>query len=177
MPPPIRVELLAHDPAWAQLAQREADRLQTALADLLLTVHHIGSTAIAGICAKPILDLLPVVTSITALDAHESVLRQLGYEVWGEYGIAGRRYATRTERATGQRLVQLHSFEPDHPEIERHLAFRDYLRARSTVAAAYDAEKRRCQQLHPDDSHAYSDAKSAWIAGQMPAALAYYDPR
>ncbi len=174
MPPAIRVELVPYSSAWEQAAQAETNRLLAAFADSMLTVHHIGSTAIPGIQAKPIVDLLPVVPSISNLDHQVSIFEQLGYQCWGEYGIAGRRYCTWDDPASHQRQFQLHCFEPDHSEIERHLAFRDYLRANPAKAQEYEAEKHRCRALHPDDSHAYSHAKTAWISAQIPAALAEY---
>ncbi len=156
------------------MAADEDKRLADALGPNLLIVHHIGSTAIPGICAKPIIDLLPEVTSLDQLDASKSALEGLGYECWGEYGIRNRRYCTLSDKTTGRRLVQLHCFRTGDSEIERHLAFRDYLRDNPEVALAYDREKRRCRDLHPDDSHAYTDAKAAWIDSIMPRALERY---
>lgn len=174
MPPAIRVELVPHSTAWEQAAQAEALRLMAAFADGMLTVHHIGSTAIPGIQAKPIVDLLPVVRSLADLDHQSAKFQQLGYQCWGEYGIPGRRYCTWNDPASDQRLFQLHCFESHHSEIERHLAFRDYLRSNPAKAQEYEAEKHRCRALHPDDSHAYSEAKTAWITAQLPAALAEF---
>jgi GrpB-like predicted nucleotidyltransferase (UPF0157 family) len=163
MPAPIPVELAPHDPAWAEHARREADRLIAALGDVLTEVHHIGSTAIAGIRAKPILDLMPVVRSFAEFDSLRPVIESLGYGWWGEYGIPGRRYCNRNDPVTGKRLMQLHCFEVNSPQLARHLAFRDYLRARPDLALAYEAEKLRCRDLHPGDSHAYTDCKNAGI--------------
>jgi GrpB-like predicted nucleotidyltransferase (UPF0157 family) len=174
MPPPIKVELLPYSPSWAHAAQTEVLRLLRALEDGVIAVHHIGSTAIPGIHAKPIVDLMPVVRSVSKLDEQQSVLQQLGYRYWGDYGIPGRRYCTLDEPSTGLRKFQLHCFQPESCEIERHLAFRDYLRANELKAQEYDAEKRRCRELHPDDSHAYCDAKSDWITAELPAALAHF---
>jgi GrpB-like predicted nucleotidyltransferase (UPF0157 family) len=174
MPPPIKVELVPHSPCWEFVAREESLRLLQLLEGTILHVHHIGSTGISGIHAKPVVDLLPVVRSVDELDAKRSVILQLGYQYWGEYGIPGRRYCSFDEPSTGRRKFQLHCFEPESPEIQRHLAFRDYLRANPTIRQEYDQEKHRCRAIHPDDSHAYSDAKSDWIAAHLPAALARF---
>lgn len=171
VPAPIKVELVPHSTAWRDLAQRECDRLLQRLGSRLIVVHHIGSTAIPGIVAKPIIDLMPVARSVSALDEQVSEWRKLGYEYWGEYGMPGRRYCTREDPQTGRRIFQLHCFEAHSEQITRHLAFRDYLRANPAKATEYDAEKRRCRDLHPDDSHAYSDAKAEWISSTLPEAL------
>lgn len=174
MPAPIKVELVAYSSEWANLAREEITRLTAALGRNVIAIHHFGSTAVPGICAKPILDLMPEVSALAELDPAKPTLEGLGYEWWGEYGIAGRRYCTLNDSATGRRVVQLHCFESGNPEIERHLAFRNYLRANPEVASEYDREKRRCRDLHPEDSHGYTDAKSAWIESVMPPALSDY---
>ncbi|WP_029247172.1 GrpB family protein [Schlesneria paludicola] len=163
MPPPIKVELVAYDPRWRIVADDEKTRLTETLGPILITVHHIGSTAIPGLSAKPILDLIPVVRSVSELDQHQDALEKLGYEWWGELGLPSRRYCTKNHPDTGRRIVQLHCYAVGSPEIDRHLAFRDFLRQQPDVAQAYNAEKIRCQQLHPNDSHAYGDCKNAWI--------------
>ncbi|WP_112664225.1 GrpB family protein [Microvirga flavescens] len=174
MPPPIKVELVPHDPRWPEISAVESERLAVALGPVLTIVHHVGSTAIPGISAKPILDLIPVVTSLSELDDRKNDVEALGYEWWGELGLPGRRYCTKSEPETGRRLIHLHCFEDGSSEIERHLAFRDYLRERPEIARAYDQEKARCKSLHPDDSHAYSDCKDAWIKKIEEKALTRY---
>ena len=163
MPPPIAVRLHQYDPSWAEAARREVERLTATVGEVIITVHHIGSTAIPGICAKPIVDLMPVVRNHAELEVSRSVIEKLGYVWWGEDGLPGRRYCTLDDRITGERKVQLHCYERTSSEIARHLAFRDYLRSRPDLARACEAEKTRCAELHALDSHAYTDCKSAWI--------------
>ncbi len=171
MPPPIPVALEPYNPAWPGMAGRHAARLQT-LGTTLVAVHHIGSTSVPGVAAKPIVDLMAVVTSIEDCDAKRAAVEALGWEWHGELGIAGRRYCTLSD-AAGLRLAQLHAFTADSSHIARHLAFRDYLRAHPDVAQAYEAEKRRARALHPDNSHAYGDEKGAWIRRVEADALAW----
>jgi GrpB-like predicted nucleotidyltransferase (UPF0157 family) len=170
--PPVPVELHPHNPAWTEAAVQEATRLANALGDVLTTVHHIGSTAISGIVAKPIIDLLPVVQNLKDLDAKADAVRGLGYDWRGEFGIPGRRYCTLTR--AGRRLFHLHFFERDSLHISRHLAFRDYLRRHPEQARAYEIEKRRAATLHPDDMNAYCDAKALWIEECERRALAWH---
>lgn len=174
MLPPIKVELLDYDPAWQDNAANEARRLMAAVGRCLLTVHHVGSTAIPGIHAKPVLDLIPVAMRLSDLDACRAEFEALGYEWWGEYSLPGRRYCTRSAPATGTRLSQLHCYEVDSSEITRHLAFRDYLREHLDVAVEYDREKARCQSCHPDNSHDYGDCKEGWIRKTEASAVAWY---
>lgn len=177
MPPPIPVELLPHDPAWPANAADATAQLARALGGCLVTVHHIGSTAIPGIHAKPILDLMPEVRDLAGLDAHRAAVEALGYQWWGAYGLPGRRYCTWADPATGRRRVQIHCYVQGSPEIVRHLAFRDYLRSHQAIAAAYDREKKRCRDLHPQDSHAYADCKGDWIKRTEAEALDWYRGR
>lgn len=143
------------------------------LGSIIVAVHHIGSTAVPGLAAKPIIDLMPLVTDLTSLDRERLRVEALGYDWHGELGISGRRYCTLSSEA-GMRIVQLHFFQADSPEVWRHIAFRDYLREHPDVAAAYDGEKRRARDLHPNDSHAYTDEKSAWIRDMEAKALIWF---
>jgi GrpB-like predicted nucleotidyltransferase (UPF0157 family) len=164
--------LVAHNPAWTQHAADERMRLVRALGDTIVAVHHIGSTSIPGILAKPIVDLLPVVSSLDLLDAQANAVRALGYEWRGEFGIPGRRFCSLND-AAGKRIVHVHFFATDSDEIEPDLAFRDYLRAHRDEALAYEAEKVRAAALHPDDAGAYTEEKGAWVRACVERALAW----
>ena len=162
-PDKIGVELVPHRSEWALLASQETQRLKTALGAALLRVEHIGSTSIPAIMAKPIVDLIPIFTDLPALDACEDNIRALGYRWHGEFGIPTRRYCTLIDAATGRRVFQLHCYAQTSPQIARHLAFRDYLRAHPDIAKEYEAEKLRAAALHPDNTLDYNDAKNDWI--------------
>ena len=166
---PIPVILAAYNPEWPQMAVALVERLRVLGANLV-AVHHIGSTSVPGLIAKPIIDLMPVVKSLTSLDEQRQRIEELGYQWHGEFGMSERRYCTLADEV-GVRAVQLHFFKADSLHVERHIAFRDYLRAHSEEATAYAIEKRRVQNLHPTDSHAYADEKDKWIRAAEAKAL------
>jgi len=158
------------------MAAGHAERLRV-LGSTLVAVHHIGSTSVPGLAAKPIIDLMPLVTDLADLDRDRRRVEALGYEWHGELGISGRRYCALSD-AAGIRIVQLHFFfAVDSTQVERHIAFRDYLRAHPDVASAYEKEKRRARGLHPNDSHAYTDEKDAWIRDTEAKALTWFAER
>jgi len=161
MPPPIPVFLVPYNPEWPRMAAAHSARLRV-LGSVLVRVHHIGSTSVPGLAAKPIIDLMPLVTNLTDLDRERSRVEALGYSWHGEFGIPERRYCALSDVA-GNRVAQLHFFAADSPHVVRHVAFRDYLRAHPEVASDYEKEKRRARDLHPGDSHAYTDEKAPWI--------------
>lgn len=168
----IEVELVPHNPAWADRAAAESARLKAALGDNLLAVEHIGSTAIPGIAAKPIVDLLPIVADLAALNAARPAIEALGYVWRGEFGLEGRRYCVLSD-TTGRRIVQAHCYQADSPEVERHLVYRDHMRAHPDEAAAYEAEKQRAAALHAHDSLAYNGEKNDWIKAAEKRAAAW----
>jgi GrpB-like predicted nucleotidyltransferase (UPF0157 family) len=169
----MSVRVVAHDPGWKSEFEAEADKISGALGDLVVTLHHIGSTAIPKILAKPVIDVLLEVDGIVRLDDKSSAMEQLGYEVMGEFGIPGRRYFRR-DNASGIRTHQVHAFQKDSPQIERHLAFRDYLIAHPAEARTYGELKRRLAREHPDDMEAYMDGKAPFIKEHEAKALAWW---
>ncbi|MDR3509297.1 MAG: GrpB family protein [Caulobacteraceae bacterium] len=166
--------LAPHQADWAPRAAREARRWAEVLGDNLLVVHHVGSTAIPWIAAKPIIDLMPAVRDLAALDAAEPAIRALGYDWRGEFGLPGRRFCLLTDPRTGARLFHVHAYQAGSSEIDRHLAFRDYLLAHRDEALAYEAQKRAAAAAHPNDSLAYNGAKSDWIVACQARALAWW---
>lgn len=160
---PRPVDLAPHDPRWAAAAAAEIARVTAAAPGVWLSVRHVGSTAVPGLVAKPVLDLIAEAGTLEALDQARPALEALGYAWRGENGVAGRRYCTLDDPETGTRRVHLHCHAARDPAVARAVAFRDALRARPVLAAGYAAEKRRCATLHPQDSGAYAACKAGWI--------------
>lgn len=156
------VRVVDHDPAWIVSFNAEATRITKALGDVVVRAHHIGSTAILQIKAKPIVDILLEVTSLGELDERASSLEVLGYEAMGELGIPGRRYF-RLNDSFGTRTHQVHAFETGTENVARHLALRDYMRAHPLIAEEYASLKERLARSHPDDIYAYMDGKDAFV--------------
>lgn len=162
----------SYNPDWPRMAASHSEQLR-ALGPNILIVHHIGSTAVPGLAAKPIIDLMPLVADLAELDRGRGRIEGLGYNWRGEFGIPGRRFCILSGE-TGRSVVHLHFFKTDSPDVERHIAFRDYLRAHPEAAIAYQNEKRRARDLHPNDSNAYCDEKAEWVRKTEAAALIWF---
>ena len=174
---PITVRLQDHDPAWLDQARELGDKLAELLGDNLIQAHHVGSTSIPGIVAKPILDLLPEVRSLNVLGEQRNELERVGFTWHGEFGLSGRRYCKLDDAVTGQRIAQLHCYQTGSAEIIRHLAFRDYLRSHPDLATEYERVKMECRDRHHEDSHQYGDCKSSWIVEIEKQALLWFEKR
>lgn len=161
-----------YSPDWPAEFEREAARLRTLLGDELVFVHHIGSTSVPGLAAKPIIDLLPEVRSLALIDELTPVFEQAGYVAKGENGLPGRRYFTKDH--DDYRTHNIHIYQAGDPDIERHLAFRDYLRSHAQVRDEYAVLKRAIFARRSADIAAYSADKDAWIKGVERLALEWF---
>jgi GrpB-like predicted nucleotidyltransferase (UPF0157 family) len=161
-----------YSPEWPARFQKEAGRMRRLLGDTMVDAHHIGSTSVPGLAAKPVIDLMPVVREIALVDERDSEMVAEGYRSWGEHGIAGRRFYTRDRG--GVRTHNVHVFAAGSPEIERHLALAAYLRAHPEVRREYEALKRAVYAEHPDEIAAYCAGKDAWIKRMEPVAVEWF---
>ena len=151
-----RVVIADHDPAWAQRYEQERDRIRAAVGSDALAIDHIGSTAVPGLAAKPIVDVLLTVAG----GPNESALRE---------PMEGAGYVLRVREPghlmfrTPARDVQVHVLANGDPAIERHLRFRDSLRGSSKTRAAYERIKRELAAHDWQDVNDYADAKTPFI--------------
>ncbi|MGH3148390.1 MAG: GrpB family protein [Rubrobacter sp.] len=172
-----KVEVVPHSPGWAAGFREVADRLRAVLGDEVIAVHHIGSTAIPGISAKPIIDVLLEAREVERLDDFVPEMARLGYEARGEFGIPGRRFFVKNARS--RRTHHIHAFTTGSLGLERHLAFRDYMISHPEKAEAYSRLKERLAQQFPTDIEAYMDGKDPFIKEMERRAMAWsraHDP-
>lgn len=156
----MKITVIPYQSAWKREYIFERDRLFAKFGDRLSRVHHIGSTSVEGLAAKPIIDILLVVPSLTALDESAEEFSSLGYEPKGEFGIKGRRYY---RKGVAERTHQIHAFQIGDSNIERHLAFRDYLAEHPVVARKYQEIKLKAAAECNGDLEAYCDGKDEFI--------------
>jgi len=126
-----------------------------------VAVHHIGSTAVPGLCSKPIIDMLMEVFDIESVDAMNDLMSVRGYLPRGESGIGGRRFFIKGTETV--RTHHLHLFECGHKRIADHLAFRDYLFAHPGEAAEYGRLKHDLAISHRYDIEGYMAGKDGFI--------------
>jgi GrpB-like predicted nucleotidyltransferase (UPF0157 family) len=158
-PEPIRV--VDYDVGWPAEYESLSTRVREALGSLVQRVEHVGSTAVPGLAAKPIVDLYAVVEA-EALPEAIFRLAALGYVHEGELGISGR---AAFAWPAGEPRHHLYVCAPDHEGLEELVRFRDHLRAHPDDAAAYGELKARLAQEHRNDRDAYSRGKDAFVNG------------
>lgn len=165
------ISVVEYNSAWREKFEREAGLFKNILKDELVAVHHIGSTAVPGLKAKPVIDIMPVVKDIARVDGFRAQFESAGYEYLGEFGIAGRRFL---RKGGAHRTHNVHIFGvSSRYEIARHLAVRDYLHARPAEAAAYGELKARLALQFPEDIDGYCDGKDAFVKELEKKALAF----
>ncbi len=129
------IEVVSYNPAWPTLFEEEATKIKGALGENLVAIHHVGSTAVPGLCAKPKLDIILVVSDMSLVTPG---LKKAGYTYKGEFNIPFRQGFTRRDTLP---KVNLHVYEEGNPEVDLNLLFRDFLRAHPESRDEYAALK------------------------------------
>jgi GrpB-like predicted nucleotidyltransferase (UPF0157 family) len=159
MPKPWII-LVPHDPRWPRAFAAARAAIMEACGGHVLDVVHVGSTAIPGIAANPVIDLMALLRRHEDGFARVRPMAELGYELHGAAGLDGRHYFRKGQ----PRPHHVHMYASDHPEVGRHIRFRDYLRRHPEQASAYEALKRELVARCGGDTRAYCDAKSEFCA-------------
>jgi GrpB-like predicted nucleotidyltransferase (UPF0157 family)/pimeloyl-ACP methyl ester carboxylesterase len=155
------VILQAHDPSWHRRFELERDHVAAVLGHRVLAIEHIGSTAVPGLAAKPIVDILVGVDDVAASDDLVARLEAVGYSWWRDDPSPDRRYLLRA--ADGVRRFHTHVVTRGGRTWWQHVGFRDALRADAALRTAYEGLKRQLVSTHGDDREAYTAAKSTFI--------------
>ena len=153
------VQVVAYDDRWPELFRAESSRLLQASGDLPLSLEHIGSTAVPGLCAKPVLDILAGHPGTIAALAYVPPFQRAGYEHRGDGGIPGHQFFRRGQ----PRAYHIHLVEKDGQLWRQYVAFRDYLRTNVDAAQQYAELKQALAARFPRDREAYIEGKAAFV--------------
>ncbi|HET7295321.1 MAG TPA: GrpB family protein [Vicinamibacteria bacterium] len=153
------VRLVEYDARWPALFDAEARRLREACAGLPLRLEHIGSTAVSGLCAKPVLDILAGRPADVPANRYIARLHSAGYEHRGERGVPGREYFHRGD----PRAYHVHLVVENEELWRDYLAFRDRLRADVELKRRYAELKRSLAARFPRNREAYMEGKAAFV--------------
>jgi GrpB-like predicted nucleotidyltransferase (UPF0157 family) len=155
-----KMSVVEHDEKWKGAFLAEKELLHGVFKDVAVAIHHIGSTAIPSIKAKPIIDILIEVSALGNVDNLIEEMRNIGFVSKGENGIENRRYF---QKGGDSRTHHIHCFPVGHPEINRHLLFRDYLLAHPKKAAEYSALKEKLSEQFLYDTKGYVNGKNQFV--------------
>ena len=153
------IKIVDYDPVWPETFKRQRALIAKALGDAALNIHHVGSTSVPGLAAKPIIDILVVVKDSAEESTYLPALIAAGYMLrvrepdWNEHRMF----------RTPERDVHIHIFTAGCPEIERNLLFRDRLRTNVDDRHQYEATKRSLAEKDWPDMNAYANAKTKVI--------------
>jgi len=158
---PILIE--PYNPEWPEFFIRESSLIRLSIGRYISVIEHIGSTAVPGLAAKPVIDMLIGVKSLADSPRFVPGLEQLGYIYVPEHEVdlPERRYLYKQQE--GEDSFHLHMVEVESGFFRRHIAFRDYLRSHPEIAAEYASLKLRLAHEFGPDRSGYTDAKTEFI--------------
>jgi GrpB-like predicted nucleotidyltransferase (UPF0157 family) len=165
------VRIVDYDRAWPGMAEAETERIAAAVGEVAVRIEHVGSTAVPGLAAKPIVDLQLSVADVDARSLYVGPLERLGYLFAPDPASPDFHFFGLP--ATRPRTHHLHACAAGSEDERRHLAVRDYLRAHSDEGNAYAELKRRLVARAPGDRPAYIEGKEEYVAALERRALAW----
>lgn len=169
-----KMHVVEYSADWPLLYEQEIVLLRRALGKEIIRDHHVGSTAVPGLAAKPIIDILLEVQSVERLDDLSQAMERIGYQPRGEFGIPGRRYYL---KGGDDRTHHVHAFAVDDPRIGNHLAFRDYLREHPAAVAEYSTVKQAAAVAHRNDPEGYGAFKQDFVERTVAKAVHWTEER
>jgi GrpB-like predicted nucleotidyltransferase (UPF0157 family) len=156
------IALIPHDPAWSVRFQRERRLLERTIGSWVVgEIHHVGSTAVPGLDAKPVIDILAGVLDLEASRDCFQPLGEIGY-LYAPYKSEEMHWFCKPHPS--RREYHLHLVPANSARFRDELSFRDRLRAKPEIAREYAAVKHSLAACFPNDREAYTEAKSDFIA-------------
>lgn len=168
----LPIVLVPYDSDWPRRFESERILLARVFADAAGSIEHVGSTAVPGLGAKPVIDIMVGVSALAEVESRIPELERHGYEYVREYEaqLSERRYFRKP--GVGSRTHHLHAVVRGSAFWRRQLLFRDYLRAHPGAASAYFELKQRLASRHRTDPAAYSEGKSPFVEALLQRAAA-----
>ncbi|NIK69273.1 GrpB family protein [Paenibacillus sp. BK720] len=166
----MEVRLSEYKEDWAKMFRVESECLKSIFGGVEIRFEHFGSTAVPGMKAKPVIDMMGIVEDINKIDLFNDIMASLGYDVAGDWGIPGRRLF---RKGGEERTHHIHFYQSDSPQIGRHLIFRDYLLSHPEEAARYSRFKEQLAQRY-ERTNEYSPAKKAFVSEMEQIALNWH---
>jgi GrpB-like predicted nucleotidyltransferase (UPF0157 family) len=173
-PPRAPVTVVDYDREWPERFAKESERIRAALGDRVVDLEHMGSTAVPGLAAKPVIDISVGLRDLDLTNDQIASMKDLGYEFLGELGLAGRRFF---RKGGAQSTHHVHAVVWGGHHWSRHLAFRDYLRSHPEEARLYGERKRRLAADVDHDWYAYVERKNGFTDELFKRAWEWHESR
>lgn len=158
------IVVVDYDPEWVHMYEEERTRIVSLIGAYLEEIHHVGSTSIPGLAAKPIIDIFAIVSDIRVVEHCVKPLESLDYAYLREHGIPGRHYFRKpSDTRFHQHTHHIHMSERGLEQIYAMLTFRDYLRKHPEAVQAYQDLKKELAAKYSGDRDAYTDAKEPFV--------------
>lgn len=165
------MRVVPYDGRWPEQFAGIRDELAGIFGPLAVGIHHIGSTAVPVMRAKPIIDVMAVVSDLQAVDALDGPMQAAGYVPRGENGISGRRYFVMLADDGENHTRHVHCYEPENPHVAAELLFRDTLRANAEAFRRYEAVKLEATERFRFSPGKYEAYKSACVEDILTKAI------
>jgi len=175
------IEVVPHDPEWKHTFEQEVAKLRSVFGRAYLNSHHIGSTSVPGLHAKPTIDIVLEVSKGTRIPSFYPQMEDIGYTCRGECldavipGIPGRFYFVQQQGPT--HLIHTHAYETGHADIDDKLTLRDYLITHAGVATSYGKLKLKLARQFTHDNIGYMRGKDNFLQQTIMQARAWKNAR
>lgn len=169
--------IVPYNSEWNKQYKEIQALLSEIFKDIVVDMQHFGSTAIEGMPAKPIIDVMAIVKDISKVDEYNAKMMEAGYVPRGENGITGRRYFQKFAPDGINHMEHIHCYEPNNPHVSDELMFRDYLKINQAAFEKYKRVKLEASEKYRFSPAEYTEYKSQCVNEILAEARIYYSKR